>query len=296
MADPCPTGYVEPEYWDLAYTEGECPTPSALYQSVYKNLLPDGSAYELAEGSEIKALFSGLSDEPQRTQDAADLAYADLFPATTRQLTEWEAAFALTAADKSDTERRQALAAAWAATGGQSPAYLENLLRGAGFDVFVFDWWVPATDPPEAQNPFSVLEDSSTAGTQYTAELGETAAELGETEALLGNAVDVDKGFLLVNGISESSGSPGSAVMLGADTAFLGESGMQLGNPAGLTFSQKEYLIPKDQAEWPWIVYVGGTPFGTLAQVPVARKDEFESLIFQFFPAHNWVGTIVEYV
>ena len=52
------------------------------------------------------------------------------------------------------------------------------MLQGAGFPVFVHEWWTPGSDPVVARNPNLVIRDDGTA-VDYQFELGTTAAELG---------------------------------------------------------------------------------------------------------------------
>ena len=70
---------------------------------------------------------------------------------------------------------------------------------------------------------------------------------------------------------------------------------------AGNFSSLAEITIPVEiplgyEAQWPFFLYIGSSTFPNLAQVPLARRDEFEELCLQICPAQHWLGMLVEYV
>src|SRR6187455_667868 len=123
----------------------------SLFLRVFGHLLPRSQTWSLTQNKTHRRFFSGLAsffEDPVNGPRAyADLVLLDAFPATARAdaLAEWENEFGLIP-DPSDSVRRLALAAAWRATGGQSPAYIQGVLQVAGFPLYVHDWW--SSGPP----------------------------------------------------------------------------------------------------------------------------------------------------
>lgn len=104
----------------------------------FQHLLPDGKAWRITVDKTLRRFFEGLTNAPSDSRDYVDDVYDDTFPATTRELPQWEKQFGIIAGS-TDAIRRANIAAEWAATGGQSPAYIQSILQLAGFNVFVHD-------------------------------------------------------------------------------------------------------------------------------------------------------------
>ena len=105
--------------------------------------------------------------------------FLDRFAASTRDLAGWEQEFGLFSAGSAESARRQQLAAAWRAQGGQSPRYLQDVLQTAGFDVYVHEWWEPGTTPRVTRDPRLYTERPRFGSTQCgapDAECGDPAA------------------------------------------------------------------------------------------------------------------------
>lgn len=164
---------------------------SDLFFRIIRHLLPRARAWRLFAGSQIRQFFEGLSGLGGDTRDFIDDVYDDGFPQTTRALDEWEAQFDLRDTGLTTQERRDRLEGAWAATGGQSPRYIQDTLQAAGFPVYVHEWWIPASDPPVARTPATII------GAVGFVQCGEVGAECGEPEALCGNYIA--DGYMLVN-------------------------------------------------------------------------------------------------
>lgn len=111
-----------------------------LFFRIFRHLLPSGQAWRLAFGTLIARFFEGLAWLPAAARDFVDEVFDDLFPDRTRSLAQWEDQFGIVPATQ-ESARRAAIDAAWKATGGQSPAYLQSVLRAAGFDVYVHEAW-----------------------------------------------------------------------------------------------------------------------------------------------------------
>jgi len=97
-----------------------------------RHLLPDSVAWRVVVERTLKKYLSGLSSAGTDAVAFVDAVSEDLWPETTRELEEWERQFDLEGVG-TEAARRLDLAAAWAARGGQSPKYLQDVLRAAGF-------------------------------------------------------------------------------------------------------------------------------------------------------------------
>lgn len=239
--------------------------------NIFKHLLPTGRAWSLTANKNLRRFFEALEPEMHAPRDFSDKVLLDVFPQTTRFLTEWETQFGLNNVRLSESARRSRLDAAWKNTGGQSPSYIQNLLRENGFNVFVHDWWVLGTEPPVGtsaaatpRNPLSVLLPEY-ALTTPGVDCGEPLAECGEAFAECGNGPIGLVGYPLVNKFIYDSDEVG-------------------------------YTVPSDAAYWPFFMYVGGENFGDIAEVPAIRRFEFEELLLRTRPAHIWIGVIVRYI
>lgn len=238
--------------------------------NIFKHLLPTGRAWTLTVEKTLRKFFEALAPETEKPREFADNIFLDIFPSTTRNLSEWENQFGIFNNKLSDAQRRTRLEAAWRDVGGQSPAYIQGQLQANGFNVFVHDWWVPGTEPavdvhgvPTARNPNSVLNP------QYLlvvpgVDCGEALAACGEEFAECGN-YSGGVGYPLVNKFVY-------------DSDIIG------------------YTVPSDPTKWPFFMYVGGPNFGDIAEVPAVRRFEFEALLLKIRPAHLWIGVIVRYV
>lgn len=232
---------------------------------ILRNLLPTGLAWRMVADKTLTLFIDGLGVLETAAVAFVNAVYLDLFPSTTRQLDAWEAQFNLPNIGISDADRRIRLAGAWAAVGGQSPAYIQGSLQAAGFDVWVHEAWVPGTEPvhgvggtPTYRNPLTYLQQTYP-GVSPGVNCGEALALCGEPTAVAGDRND-PLGYPLVNKVPESA-----------------------------------YVVPSDPAYWPFFLYIGGETFGDLASVDPIRKDEFEALCLQLCPAHLWLGMLVGY-
>ncbi len=254
---------------------------------IFKHLLPRGKAWRLTIDKPLRQFFEGLSmallDD---AREHIDLVYLDLFPEYTRELDAWELQWNLPNTGLSDADRRTRLAARWAAKGGQSPRYIQDTLQAEGFPVFVHDWWVPASNPPVARNPFEVLPSPGIGCGEPGAECGEPGVECGET-------LNPGEGYLLVNKLY--SASVNGLTGCGEALAECGEDVMECGNYDGFIFNRREYEVPTDPSLWPYILYIGGQTWGNNAVIPEARREEFEDLCLKICPAQLWIALMVSY-
>lgn len=271
---------------------------SDLFLRIITHLLPNARAWRITVDKKLRQFFTGLTSLGADVKVFIDLIFLDIFPATTREVSAWEQQFGLQNSGLTEAERRSRLATAWQAVGGQSPAYIQQALRAAGFDVYVHEWWEPGTEPAigshtcaTPRNPILYLRREYTK-VNLLVECGEAGAQCGEDFALCGNSLE-PLGYPLVNKIYETT----------ADVlALCGEAGAQCGETIAAcnyykTFKEslRPYIVPNDVTKWPYFLYIGGETFGTLAAVPNSRKTEFENLCLKISPTQQWLGIMVEF-
>lgn len=257
------------------------------FLNIFKHLLPTGRAWSITVDKRLRQFFQGLSDSlisPMKL--FVDQIWQDIFPQTTRELDQWEDQFSLTKnATLTEQERRDRLEATWRAVGGQSPFYIQNTLRDAGFDVYIHEWWEEVVD----------VNNIAVCGLETSVCDFSTAVC---SDKVIGNAILLRNPFSVLGNVF-----PAPAVDCGEDFAECGEPDAECGNTflqTGYLLVNKndntQYLVPNDADKWRYILYIGGVNFGDIAQVPLNRRNEFEALCLKICPAQQWLGLIVEYV
>jgi hypothetical protein len=252
--------------------------------NLWKAALPQSRMFSLIITKTLRLFYQGLT-YPQYYRDLFDATYKQLDPQVTDNLLRWEDQFYLPSSGLTEQERRDRLEATWKMTGGQSPAYLQSILRGYGFDVYVHDWWMPDEQ---------ILDLT----------MGSDDAFMGGENAFMGaqtveypvpwnpNDLLVSPYYPLVNRVSAVRFQPltmgGENAHMGGDDAFMGNL-VEIDDP-------EFYPIPSDPVKWRGFVYVAGETMPNTATVPLARQDEFEELILSIFPADKWVGVLVDFV
>lgn len=222
-----------------------------------EHLLPTGAPFKLLAKKSLTKFFAGLAPAGEDVQAAADLAYLDLFPDTTRELQEWEQQFGLSPAeDASEAQRRLLLAAEWKSTGGQSAEYIEGVLQTAGFNVYVHEWWASENpyvprDPRDHVPPFSI----------GTVQCGSSIAICGHRKALCNDFPTRDPMYWATLTLSSAAPPP----------------------------------IPADPSKWPFFLYIGGKEFPETAEIPESRKAEFQRLVQKLKPTQQWIVVLVDY-
>jgi uncharacterized protein YmfQ (DUF2313 family) len=269
-----------------------------IFFRVFRHLLPNARAWRLLTDKKLRALFEGLTSAGADARTFFDSVWLDIFPKTTREVSAWEQQFGLPDVRLSESDRRDRLAAAWQAVGGQDPRYIQDTLRARGFDVYVHEWWEPGTEPSvgvsgcaTSRNPLQWIRREFT-DTTILVECGEALAACGEDFAQAGNAL-TPRGYPLVNKITETI--PDIEPLCGEALAACGEELAQCGNYFGFREIRRTYIVPNDPDKWPYFLYIGGETFGTIAQVSPSRRDEFENLCLKICPAQQWLGILVEY-
>lgn len=263
---------------------------------IFKHLLPHGRAWSLTASKSLRAFFSGLSQTAEDIKIYIDKVWLDIFPETTRDLTNWELQFGLQSSGLTEQERRDRIAAAWKTLGGQDPRYIQDTLQSHGFDVYVHEWWEPGSEPAVGaqacatpRNPLLWLRQEFT----QLVECGEALAACGEAFAEAGNGLN-PIGYPLVNKVLSTV--PNFLNLCGENPVEAGEADALCGNYFNFREEYRQYVVPMDPSKWPYFLYIGGETFGQVAQVDPSRKDEFEDLCLKICPAQQWLGMLVEYV
>lgn len=226
--------------------------------NLFKHLLPTGRAWRLTIDKPLRQLVNGLSSAAQDARTYIDARYFDLFPQTSTTLDKWGEQFGVPAT-------AEAVDAAWKATGGQSVAYIEGILRANGFDLTIHPFWMPGTDPatgslgtPRVRNPGHFLDSDNWIGEPvYTAGDPQVTAGAGATAGATTQAGE-GPGYLLVDGTNT-------------------------------------YTPQQDATRWPFYVYVGAETFPQLAKIEPQRRSELEALLLKHIPAQQWIGVMVTY-
>lgn len=260
------------------------------YFRIFQHLLPKSHAWRIIVEKFLRNFFEGLGPFQEDYQLFVDEIFEDIDPELTRELEKWEKQFQLSGVG-TESERRQALDAAWKAQGGQSPGYLQSVLRAAGFDVYVHEWWYYDGLTRYTRDPRVYLTET---GLPLVC-CGDPGAVCGDPGAVCGRSLS-GEGYALVNkGPGVSYFIPLAFACCGEPEAVCGEPEAVCGETTGLRFVPKEYPIPDDPARWPFFVYVCGEIFPDPANVPAVRQIELERMVLKYFPAQLWIGMIINY-
>ncbi len=257
--------------------------------SIFQHLLPQSLSWEITPVKQLRELFDGLTILGEESKQFTDDVFLDVFPQTTRELPAWESQFNLLNAENlTEQERRDRLDAAWSATGGQSPRYLQDLLQANGFDVYVHEWWDGADEQPRTvRNPNTYVSTNL----DFLTEMNDTDTEMGEAVMEMGEVAS--KGYVLVNKIIVAD--PTYMVEMNDTDTEMGESFMDMGQFTGIEYVQRTYIVPTNPDVWPYFVYIGAETFPDFANIPIERRNEFETLLLRYMPGHLWIGVLVTY-
>ena len=260
-----------------------------MFFRIIQHLLPRAKAWLLTTNKQLRQFFEGLAGIGVDVKDYFDAVWLDIFPDNTREISKWEKQFGLLNTLTDEQERRDRLAATWKALGGQSPRYIQDTLRAAGFDVYIHEWWeVPRTEPPVVRNPLLVLVSSGLI--LYIANCGALEANCGALEANCGASLG-PTGYALVNKIQEARAG---LIQSGMEVANCGSESAVCGNHISF-YAPKEYIVPNDITKWPYFLYIGGQTFPDHAIVPTSRRNEFETLCLKISPTQQWLGMLIDY-
>src|SRR5262245_25422581 len=227
-----------------------------------QHLLPRALAWRSTIETNLRRYLEGLAAFAGDVRTFIDLVYLDLFPPSTRELAEWELQFALAGAGD-ETARRLRLAAAWAATGGQSPDYIQTILHAAGFTgVFIYEWWV--SGPPFVpRDPRDYTTQPLIGAYQCEGSSPWECFDPGPGEPLAPHCDDLlanDPGYLVNLDLTRRPPPP----------------------------------VPDDPAFWPYFLYFAGESFPDPAVIDAQRLDELRELLLRICPAQQWIVLIVD--
>lgn len=231
-----------------------------LFFTQLQHLLPRATAWAVTVEKTLRKFLEGLTGLPSDIRDFVDQVHADRMPTTTRELAEWERQFGLTAGEDEDT-RRMALAAAWAAQGGQSPRYIQDTLQSAGFDLYVHEWWEPGSAPPVARDPRDYTSQPLIGIYQASALPDQPQCSALPDQPQCNRFLANETGYLVNKNLTDVAPPP----------------------------------VPDDSTKWPYFLYVGGAVFPEVALVLESRRAELERLLLKYCPTQNWIVTLVEY-
>jgi len=232
-----------------------------LFFRQLRHLLPRARAWDLNKATKtLRLFFEALADEAADDRGFLDDVYADLHPDTTRRLDAWEREFGLLPAT-AEANRRLNLKAAWKANGGQSPAYIQDVLQTAGFDLYVHEWWVPGSSPRTARDPRNYTAAAYIGTYQCFDDTGQPQCFDGPSQPQCNRFLSNSPGYL-VNKTLRADAPP---------------------------------AIPSDQSKWPYFLYIGAETFPGKAQVDPERRDELERLLLKICPTQHWIVLLVNY-
>jgi hypothetical protein len=247
---------------------------------IFQHLLPTGEAWRTTVEKTLRSFFAGLAIPPTAVRTYVDEVWEDAFPSTTRELTEWQRQFGLEVSGNI-AEQRTALEGEWAATGGQSPHYIQTVLHTAGFDnIFVHEWW-ESVDPWVARDPRDYTDQPLIGTFQCT---GYTSGPPFDPEDALDEQPQCSP-----YGVDEF-GDPYNQPQC---NGFLANYPRYLVNK-NLT-NVAPPAIPDDETKFPYFLYFGAETFGDVTLFE-SQKERFERLILKLSPTQQWLVTMVNYV
>lgn len=240
---------------------------------IFQHLLPDAAAWRLTIAKTLRSFFEGLAGGPEDAVAFVDDVYGDLHPETTRELVEWEKQFGLQP-NGDEATRRLALAAEWAANGGQSPSYIQGVLHTAGFtNLFVHEWFEPGGPPYVARDPRDYTEQPLIGSWQCTGldEFGYVPPTQPQCQAVS----------------FPNQPQPQCNAWLANEVGYLVNKDLTRRAPPP---------VPDDPDTWPYWFYVGAETFPEIASVDADLRSELERLLLKLGPSHLWIGTLIAYL
>lgn len=244
-----------------------------LFFRQIQHLLPRATAWRLTVDKMLTRVFVGISEANADVRDFIDAAWLDLFPSTTRELPRWEQQFGLTGTG-TESERRLVYAATWAAQGGQSPRYLQDVLQAAGFPVYVHEWWEAGSDPPVARDPHDHTFYPQIGSVQCDGQWAHCTDPNSPPPVSLPVGATLDDIY------------PQCNRFLMNDPGYLVNRNLTRDAPPP---------VPDDADAYPYFLYIGGATFPNRVSIAPERREEFERLLLKLRPAQQWIVTLIDY-
>lgn len=250
----------------------------------FQHLLPRSQAWRLTAGKQLRQFFEGLANslefevEDEETEGRwyygprkfFDLIWLDLFAATTRELEAWEKEKGLfVAAGDSEATRRANLDAEWKAQGGQDPAYIQEILQAAGFDLYVHEWW--SSDHPYVVRDPRNYADQPLIGTvrcRPHSDPNEARCTASPSTWRCNAFLNNEPRYLVNEDLSQRAPPP----------------------------------IPEDPKYWPYFIYIGPETLeekdhpDALVNIPTIRQYELRRLLLKLCPNQQWIVLMVDWV
>lgn len=263
------------------------------YRPVIDALLPPGPLWDPEVDGDLDNLLNGIADNQILIEEfLAGLAYTRI-PEKTPLLDDAEKEWGLIFnPDLTETERRARLLSAKTAHKNEgTDTFLQEKLRLAGFDVYVY-----RNDPPV--DPAQFIYDG------FLVVSGNANAVSGAADAVSGSGGA--GGDLVVNGDLYLNDLE-YTVMSGGANSLSGVAGAVSGaTSGGIIRRLVTYPLPTEAGYWPLVFFVGGLATRDpvtdeltsieFAEIPASRRDEIVSLIVKYKPAHSWCGLLVELI
>jgi len=267
-----------------------------IFLRIFKHLLPRARAWQITANKNLRKFFQGLADSGEDVKFFVDEVWQNIFPKSTQEVELFEDQFNLSnPTGLTFLQRRDRILAAWRALGGQDPRYIQDTLQANGFDVYIHEWWEPGTEPAigvnacaTPRNPSNVIYDPDFMWT-----MGNPLINMGNGITNMGGLNPTIVGYLLANNAQMACFNTPNT--MGNPQITMGNNAT-MGQVLGITFKRIPVQIPQDSDKWKYILYIGGANFGEIAEIPVQRRNEFETLCLKICPAQQWLGIIVRYI
>lgn len=265
--------------------------PDNISKSVILSLLPKGEIWNLKSDGDFDLLLDGMAENNEEIRIfLSKLAYVRE-PQKTEILSDLEKEFGIINKNLTEQERRNRLGSAkYLKNSDGSRDHIQNRLRTAGFDIFVYD-----NDPP--------VDPSQFVNANFKTICGSSIAICGAAGVICGTA---NSNQLLVNGDLIFHSESIQQVVCGNFGAISGNSQAVCGRKVTVPDTNNvTYELPVSPGYDHLIFFIGGevtrdpvTDEILLiepAQISASRRDELESIILKYKPMHSWCGLIVEY-
>ena len=235
-----------------------------------QHLLPKAEAWNVTKVTKkLRLYLEAYAENASDVRDFFDSIHAELLPATTTHLEEYEFQFNLPGTG-SDATRRLALDAAWKTNGGQSPSYIQGVLHAAGFtNLYLHEWWSGSGPPYTARDPRTWTSRPHLGTFQCT------GPEFPSTQPQCSAQVDAD---------GPVENQPQCNRFLANDPGYLVNKRLTNDAPPP---------VPDDPTKWPFFIYFCGATFGTPAQIDMARRAELERLLLKICPTQHWIVLMI---